>query len=95
MPDSPREEGLRERLLLRTRQDAAAMRSALAAHEFPMIVQKAHRLAGAAGALGLDALGGLGRMLEGQAARADADAVRRTLGALGRELDRVAARRAR
>ena len=94
MPDSPGEEGLRERLLLRTREEVGAMRSALAAHDFALIVHHAHRLAGAAGALGLDALGAIGHALEGEAARADAEAVRRTLEALGRELDRAAAPRA-
>ena len=94
MPDSPHEEGLRERLLLRTREDLGAMRSALAAHEFASIVRKAHRLAGAAGALGLETLGATGHALEREATGADVNAVRLALEAVARELDRAAARRA-
>ena len=89
MPDSPCESGLRERLLLRTREDVVAMRSALAAHEFPVIVRKAHRLAGAAGALGFDALGAAGHALEREAATRDALGVEACLEALAGELDRA------
>lgn len=94
MPDSRCERELREKLLLRTRDDVGAMRSALVSHHFPLIVQKAHRLAGAAGALGLDALGDLGRALENEAAVGDASAVRTSLEALSRQLDLALAQRA-
>lgn len=92
MPHSPSERGLRERLLLRTQDDVGAMQSALVAAEFATIVQKAHRLAGAAGALGFEALGAIGHALEREATAADSGAVRARLQALARELDHAFAR---
>jgi HPt (histidine-containing phosphotransfer) domain-containing protein len=80
------ERALRARLLQRTAADLESMRSAVEAGDLGSIVEKAHRLAGAAGALRFDALSAAGCALEREAARGDAPAVRAGLEALDRAL---------
>jgi HPt (histidine-containing phosphotransfer) domain-containing protein len=89
LPDDPLERGLREKLLARTRADVRVLHRALETGDFPTIVRLAHRLAGAAGALGLDDLGTTGRELELEGARGDASAVRVRLGLLDEALSRA------
>jgi HPt (histidine-containing phosphotransfer) domain-containing protein len=87
----PLERGLRQKLLARTREDLAAMRAAAQAQDFPIVVRLSHRLAGAAGALGLDALSHAARELERDGEKGDAPQVRSRLDAVAAELDRVIA----
>src|SRR3954470_1170959 len=89
LPDDPLERGLREKLLARTRHDVEALRSALAAGDFATIVQLAHRLGGAAGALGLEALSNAGRELEREAERRDATGIQARLAQVAQELARA------
>src|SRR3954468_10427242 len=89
LPDDPLERGLREKLLARTRHDVEALRSALAAGDFATIVQLAHRLGGAAGALGLEALSNAGRELEREGERRDAARGKARLAQLAHELARA------
>ncbi|HZZ92936.1 MAG TPA: Hpt domain-containing protein [Usitatibacter sp.] len=89
LPDDPLERGLREKLLGRTRADLARLNRALDACDFPTIVHLAHRLGGAAGALGLEDLSVTGRELEREGARGDAAAVRARLGLLVEALARA------
>lgn len=91
LPDGPLERGLREKLLVRTREDVMAMRSAAQARDFPTVVRLAHRLAGAAGALGLDALCAAAQALQRDGERGDAAKVRARLEAVAMELERAAA----
>jgi len=91
MPGGPLERGLREKLLVRTRDDVRTMRSAAKAREFPVVVRLAHRLAGAAGALGLDSLSEAAQALQRDGERGDAPRVRARLEAVAMELERAAA----
>src|SRR5437763_5624348 len=79
LPDDPPDTGLREKLLGRTRGDLETLHRALARGDFATIVQLAHRLAGAAGALGLEALSAAGRDLEREGERRDATGVQARL----------------
>jgi len=92
IPDDAPERALREKLLRRTHDDLQALRHALGTRDFPTIVRLAHRLTGAAGALGLESLSATGRELEREGERHDAVAVHERLGELSDELARVAAR---
>jgi len=94
LPDDSLEVLLRRKLLTRTREDVDAMRSALQSAEFPLVVRLAHRLAGAAGALGLEALSHAARELQRVGERGEAPLVQARLEAVVAELDRVAAPRA-
>src|SRR4051794_30567073 len=94
LPDDPLERGLRLQLLARTREDVHAMRAAAQSRDFPIVVRLSHRLAGAAGALGLDALSHAARELQRDGERRDAPRVRARLDAVAAELDRVIALRA-
>jgi HPt (histidine-containing phosphotransfer) domain-containing protein len=89
LPDDPPDSGLREKLLGRTHGDLEALHCALAAGDFPTIVHLAHRLAGAAGALGLEALSAAGRDLEREGERRDADSVKARLAHVAHELARA------
>ena len=91
LPDDPLERGLRQKLLARTREDVDAMRSAAHAGEFPTVERLAHRLAGAAGALGLDALCDAARALQLDGERNDAEQVQARLDAVAVELERATA----
>src|SRR4051794_2403163 len=89
LPDEPPDSALREKLLARTRGDLETLHSALAAGDFLTIVQLAHRLGGAAGALGLEALSAAGRDLEREGERRDAASVQARLAQLAHELARA------
>ena len=89
LPDGPLERGLREKLLARTREDVKSMRSAAQAREFALVVRLAHRLTGAAGALGLDALCEAARALQHDGERRDAAQVHARLDAVASELERA------
>jgi len=88
-PDDPLENGLRQKLLTRTHDDMDTMRSAALAQDFSIVVRLAHRLAGAAGALGLDALCEAARALQRDGERADAARVQLHLDAVATELQRA------
>ena len=89
LPDDPLERGLREKLLARTRDDLESMRAAAQRLEFPTVVRLAHRLTGAAGALGLDALYEAARALQQGGERRDAVLVNAHLDAVAAELERA------
>jgi HPt (histidine-containing phosphotransfer) domain-containing protein len=89
LPDDPVEHGLRQKLLARTRDDVDEMRSAAQAREFPVVVRLAHRLAGAAGALGFDALCDAARALQLEGARGDGAQVHARLDEVAAELERA------
>jgi HPt (histidine-containing phosphotransfer) domain-containing protein len=91
LPDGPLERALCEKLLARTRDELASMRSALAERDFAALVQLAHRLGGAAGALGLAALADAAYALEKAGERGDLPGVTARFGLLERELERTAA----
>jgi len=95
LPDDPLERGLREKLLVRTREDVNAMRSAAQSQEFSIVVRLAHRLAGAAGALGFESLSEAARALQRDGERGDAPKVRARLEAVAMELERAVAPGAR
>src|SRR4051794_32150613 len=91
LPDDPLEHALRQKLLARTRDDVSAMRSAAQSREFAVVVRLAHRLAGAAGALGFDALCDAAQALEAHGERRDATQVHARLDAVAAELERARA----
>ena len=68
------EDDLRRHLVARTRDDVREMRAALARGELDAARRLAHRLLGAAGALGMDRLAGLGREIEEHALAGNAHA---------------------
>jgi HPt (histidine-containing phosphotransfer) domain-containing protein len=90
-PDDPLESGLRQKLLVRTHEDVNAMRSAAQAQEFSIVVRLAHRISGAAGALGLDALCEAAGALQRCGEQCDAEQVSLRLEAVAIELERARA----
>jgi HPt (histidine-containing phosphotransfer) domain-containing protein len=80
---------LSRRLLERSRAEALDMGLALERGDHASIASTAHRLAGAAGAMGFEALGDVGRRLQRAAEARDALAVAEQLRTLGHELERL------
>ena len=78
------EDGLRRQLLERTGGDAQRMLAALGRSDWDTIAALAHRLRGAAGALGLDALAGHGAAIEAACREKDVMRVREGVERLSR-----------